>query len=219
MKKTLLALLALVFFATPVVAASVTREPIQNQWVFPGEDAWTPAFDSEGCVPLGAQDNVLAFGPNETQAMSQFNFSGIFRRQAARSSTGESITFISLVKDRKNPLSYNVKARVSQNGHAFNMCGALTLVKAASFDNSTATSYKNVATGQKVERVNNEVRNGFVSGDLVLSSGKNKFKGIITAYFCWRFDWEKQKLGVAYFNYPTQFIKGFQNPYFSGEWK
>jgi hypothetical protein len=105
-----------------------------------------------------------------------------------------------------------------KNGKALSMTGTLTLVKAAAFDNAEGLYFKNVTTGQKAERANNEVRNGFVSGDLVLSGGGASFRGIVTAYFCWRFDWKTQKLSVAHFEWPSRFIKDFQNPYFSGEW-
>jgi hypothetical protein len=197
----------------------VMQVPEQGQNVFPSEDAYTPAFDSEGCVGVDGQGKVIHFGPNETQSLHELNFAKVFTKQAAASPTGESIAFTSMVKDKKNPGRYAVNATVSKGGRTFDMAGTLTLVKAAAFDNAEGLFFRNVATGQKAERVNNEVRNGFVSGDLVLSDGEASFTGIITAYFRWSFDWGTQSLGVEHFEWPSRFIKDFQNPYFSGEWK
>ncbi len=210
MKHVLFTLLALFLLTSPAFAERV---------VSPSEDAYTPAFDSEGCVPVDAAGKVLAFGPDETQTLHELDFSKVFMKQAASSPAGESIAFTSMVKDKKNPWSYAVNAKVSRGGRTFDMAGTLTLVKAAAFDGDGAAAYRNVATGRTVERMNTEVRNGFVSGDLVLSGGGAGFEGIVTAYFCWRFDWKAQKLSVAHFEWPSRFIKDFQNPYFSGDWK
>jgi len=210
MKHVLFTLLALCLFASPAFA---------ERFVSPSEDAYTPAFDSEGCVPIDAAGKVLAFGPDESQTLPELDFAPVFLKQAASDSSGkDTVTFTALSRQKESPLCYKASATVMKDGKALAMSGTLTLRKAAAFDGDGAAAYKNVATGKTVERMNTEVRNGFVSGDLVLSGGGASFRGIITAYFCWRFDWKTQKLSVAHFEWPSRFIKDFQNPYFSGEW-
>ena len=196
----------------------VMQVPEQGKNVFPSEDAYTPAFDSEGCVGVDGKGSAVHFGPNETQSLHELDFSKVFMKQDAASSAGESIVFSSMEKDKKNPWCYAVNAKVSKGGRTFDMSGTLTLVKAAAFDNAEGLFFRNVATGQKAERVNNEVRNGFVSGDLALSCGEASFTGIATAYYRYLFDWKAQALTVEHFEWPARFIEGFQNPYFSGEW-
>ena len=210
MKHVLFTLLALCLFASPAFA---------ERFVSPSEDAYTPAFDSEGCVPIDAAGKVLAFGPDETQTLPELDFAPVFLKQAASDSSGKAtVTFTALSRQKENPLCYKASATVMKDGKALSMTGTLTLRKAAAFDGDGAADYKNVATGKTVERMNTEVRNGFVSGDLVLSGGEASFTGIATAYFRYLFDWKAQALKVEHFEWPSRFIKDFQNPYFSGEW-
>lgn len=194
--------------------------PEQPGMVAPGEDAYTPAFDSEGCVPLDSRGEPMAGWANEFAAAADLDFSPVFLAYAAKDvESGIRIGFTSMKKQEKNPWAYDVAATVEQGGRRAEMGGTLTLKKAAAFEGGDAAAYRNVATGKAVERMNTEVRNGFASADLVLGGGRGRLAGVITAYFRWLYDWDAEKLTVRHFKFPEQFIKDFQNPYFSGEWK